>query len=66
MTHFWKTGNSTKKTAQLGSVLKTKIQAGADVINKFKHSVAVLHWNKALWLVENCHVTCTMQSECFI
>ena len=39
---------------------------GADVINKFFGSIAMQHWNKAIWLVRNNHVTWNSQSECFI
>ena len=38
---------------------------GTDAINKFYHSVAMLCWNKTLWLVKNSHWTWCIQSECF-
>ena len=34
------------------------------IINKFWHSKAMLHWNKALWLVKISHLTIFNQSEC--
>ena len=38
----------------------------ANVKNRFKTSIAMLHLKKALWLVWNCNVNCHVQSECFI
>ena len=38
---------------------------GADVINKFLSSVAMVCWNKALWLAVSSPMTIFYQSECF-
>ena len=41
-------------------------QNGADVINQFKSSIAMLSWNKALWLVQNSRGTWNRHSEYLI
>ena len=46
--------------------LKQISYAGADVINKYKHSASTLSWNIGRWLVKNSHLTSIIQSECFI
>ena len=36
-----------------------------NVINKFKHIIITLHWNKVLWLDKGINVTWNIQSEYF-
>ena len=39
---------------------------GADLVNKFYHSITILRWNKALWLDAASRVISFNQLECFI
>ena len=37
--------------------MENEVQLGADVKNKFKSSVAAMHFNKAFWLDITSHMT---------
>ena len=47
-------------------VIEKSMKSRSKGINTFLSNIAVLHWNKALWLDVSSHMTICNQSECII